>query len=141
MIRLFGKNPTSFGGYYLESAEDVNSIISYVKPIEGNINDENKEFYQENEWRYVPKAPEIRQWISKEDYSDKFSLVTLNETAKNYGILKILSNDIKYIFVKTDSEIPIIIDLIQQELEIHSEDDKKILMSRIVSLQSMNVDL
>lgn len=145
LVRLFGKNPTSFGGYYLESAEDVNSILSYIKPIEGNITINGriiyKEFYQENEWRYVPKAPTICQWISKEVYSNNVSLFPFNEGAKFYGALHIVPTDVKYIFVKFDYEIPNMINYIQQEFGHYPENDFKILMSRIVSLESINVDL
>ncbi len=134
---LFGSN--------LGSAENVNTIISCIKPVEGSMVVGNepitKEFYQENEWRYVPKSPQIRQWVSKEEHSNPHILSQINETAKQFGGLQISPNDIKYIFVKSDSDIPSIIDFIQTELGSFSGNDLKVLMSRVVSLDNINVDL
>ena len=131
--------------YYEESNKDINSIISYIKPIEGNILigtiPTSKEFYQENEWRYVPIDKKIRQWINKEEYADTKVLSKLNEIAKDKGRLQIMPNDIKYIFVKSDANIPGIINFIQTELDHYSGNDLKILMSRIVSSESIKVDL
>ncbi len=145
LSRLFNNNHHATGGYYQGSAEDINSIISYVKPEEGNMMvgaiPTPKEFYQENEWRYVPKVEAIRQWITKEEHLNSLMLNACNETAKNNGTLQITPKDIKYIFVKSDAEIPGIIDFIQTELGHYSGNDLKILMSRVVSSESINVDL
>ena len=145
LARLFTSNPHTTGGYYPGSVEDINDIISYVKPVEGNILvggiPTPKEFYQENEWRYVPKSQAIRQWIFKEDYLDKNKLNVFNEAAKNNGTLQITPKDIKYIFVKSDADIPAIVDFIQSELGKFSANDLKILMSRVTSSESINVDL
>jgi len=126
-------------------AEDVNSIISCIKPIEGNMVvggiPISKEFYQENEWRYVPKSQQIRQWVSKEDHSNAQMLFTLNEAAKQHGKIQASPDDIKYIFVKSDADIPSVIDFIQTELGHYSGNNLKVLMSRVVSLESINVDL
>lgn len=145
LSRIFNNNPHATGGYYQGSAEDINSIISYVKPVEGNITVGSmpipKEFYQENEWRYVPKIQAIRQWINKEEHLDPLKLAQLNEIARNNGTLQITPNDIKYIFVKSDADIPGVINFIQTELGHYSANDLKILMSRVVSSESINVDL
>jgi len=145
LSRLFNQNPHSTGGYYQGSVEDINSIISYVKPIEGTIMvgpiPTTKEFYQENEWRYVPKVQAIRQWISKEEHVVPQTLTNFNEIAKTNGTLQIAPTDIKYIFVKSDTDIPAIINFIQTELGHYSGNDLKILMSRVVSTESINVDL
>ena len=143
--RLLNNNQHSSGGYYQESADDINSIISYIKPIEGTMPvgpmPITKEFYQENEWRYVPRNKAIRQWISKEDHTLPPTLSAYNEIAKNNGTLHLAPTDIKYIFVKSDADIPAIIDFIQTELGHYSANDLKILMSRVVSIESINVDL
>lgn len=138
-------NHKTFDCYYETSGVDINSIISYIKPVEGNILVDKiptlKEFYQENEWRYVPRSKKIVEWIPKEKYAKPTTLSQLNKTAKDNGTLKIKPSDIKYIFVKSDSNIPGIIDYIQTNLGHHSGNDLKILMSRIVSSESINVDL
>ena len=52
-----------------------------------------------------------------------------------------MPNDIKYIFVKSDSDIPNIVNFIQSELDNYPGVDQKILMSRVVSLESLHQDL
>ena len=145
LSRLFNNNPQTTQGYYQGSAEDINSIISCVKPVEGMVlvgaTPTPKEFYQENEWRYVPRVQAIRQWISKEEHLDPLKLAPLNEITKNNGALQMSPSDIKYIFVKSDADIPGIINFIQTELGHYSANDLKILMSRVVSSESINVDL
>ena len=139
------KNNTLGNGYYEGCIEDINSIISYTKPVEGSALiggiATHKEFYQENEWRYVPKAQGIRRWVNKDEYSNSVNLQQLNETAKELGTLQISPNDIKYIFVKSDADIPGIIDFIQTELGGNTVNDTKLLLSRVISSESINVDL
>ncbi|MCK5133696.1 MAG: hypothetical protein KAR40_16275 [Candidatus Sabulitectum sp.] len=145
LYRLCTNDVKAIDGYYIGSKVDLKSIISYIKPIEGNILvgaiPTPKEFYQENEWRYVPRDQAIRQWINKEEYANSTTLSQLNEIAKDNGGLQITPNDIKYIFVKSDANIPGIINFIQTELDHFSANDLKILMSRVVSSESINLDL
>ena len=159
LSRLFNKHPWETGGYYPGSVEDIYSIISYVKPVKENIKNgvaltrsppspapapappPPKEFYQENEWRYVPKSPNIRKWISNEEYSNPAALKQFDEIAKNHGTLSITPNDIKYIFVKSDADIPEIIDFIQVNLKHFTVHDMNILISRVISSESINADL
>lgn len=145
LARLFNSNPHATGGYYPECAGDINSIISLIKPVDGNIMvgpvPTKKEFYQENEWRYVPNVSVIRQWITKEEHLNPLTLNAHNDAAKNNQVLQITPKDIKYIFVKYDADIPNIVDFMQSELGSCSVNDLKILMSRIVSLESINADL
>jgi len=56
-------------------------------------------------------------------------------------MLKFSPKDIKYIFVKRDSDIPEIINFIQAELDQHPSSDIKVLMSRVTSLESISSDL
>jgi hypothetical protein len=110
-----------------------------VKPIKGEMivsgNVIEKEFYQENEWRYVvPKQGIIEQKDfdkNKEEFNKRI------ETSK----LEFTPSDVSYIFVREDAEIPEIVDFINQELDRFPGKDLKILISRIVSLDSIMHDL
>lgn len=68
-----------------------------------------------------------------------------NRDAKNKEMelskIQFLPSDVKYIFVKTDSEIPIIFDFIQNNLGQFPLNEIKILTSRIVSLETIAKDL
>ena len=136
---------SGFNGHYENSGLDVNSVISYVKPVSGSISIDgaptDKDFYQENEWRYVPSKSEINMWISKENHLNEEVLKANNDNSKLHGSLKLEPCDIVYIFVKSDSDIPIVVDYIQTELGDFSGNDLKILVSRVTSTESISVDL
>lgn len=115
------------------------SLIKLVKPLSGKmiINGKTvvKEFYQENEWRYLPNNNSIIIGSQFEKEKD-----AENEKAKAYS-LKIEPNDIKYIFVNSDDEIPSLIDFINNNLGGYPLNDVKILQSRIISLSTIESDL
>ncbi len=142
--RLFENHATD-KGYYKDSARDLNAILSHIKPLEGKMliadGHLEKEFYQENEWRYVPKINDIYQWLDKSTYDNQDELNELNNKTKEQCSLKISPTDIKYIFVKKDTDIPDIINFIQTDMDKHSASDLKILMSRVISLESISADL
>jgi hypothetical protein len=127
-----------------ESEEDEHSnqfykLISLIKPIEGRmvIAGEviEKEFYQENEWRFVPQIGKI---IFYSDYEK-------DKTSENKKIeahsLELAPQDIRYIFVKSDDDIPELVDFINSKLGKYPLNDLKILLSRIVSLKALEIDL
>jgi hypothetical protein len=146
LTRMLHESPRPPMESYVGSAKDINSIIAHVKPIEGDAivdgKPVQKEFYQESEWRYIADVKGILpQWISKEDHSSHEILSFWNEAAKVFSPLRFSAKDIKYIFVKSDKDIPKIIDFIQTKLTHYTERDRKILSSRIISLKSINIDL
>lgn len=128
-----------------EAKKTVRYILAHSKPTEGNIvvgNDVvKKEFYQESEWRCVPKSDKIVDYLSRKDFDDEEVLLKCNELTREHCILPITPNDIKYIFVKSDSEIPDIINYIQTELDHFPNADIKVLMSRVTSLESIRCDI
>lgn len=64
-----------------------------------------------------------------------------NNLTKQYCSIKFTPKDIKYIFVKSDSDIPNIINFIQTELDYFPSSDLKVLMSRVTSLESIRRDI
>lgn len=126
-----------------ENKEDFDfytySLWVHMKPIVGNmiISGEvvEKEFYQENEWRYVPPVDTLI-------LADKFenSKDDANKKVSEHA-LKFVPSDIRYLFVKSDSDIPALVDFINTELGHFPHNDLKILTSRIVSLETLHVDL
>lgn len=122
-----------------EANKQFSKFFPLVKPLSGRMYLKNKvvakDFHQENEWRYVPSdidfilLQDIRQSIDKK-----------NEELEKLP-LKFLPSDIKYIFVKQDSDIPIIFDFIHTALSSHSHKEIKILSSRITSLNIVSRDV
>lgn len=135
-----GKN-----GYYEGSGNDLNQLLSFLKPLEGKMllsgAPVDKEFYQESEWRFVPQQTDVKPWLDKQSYDNATVLEQYNNKTKELSSLKISPTDIKYIFVKSDSDIPEIINFIQTKLDNYSGVELKILMSRVVSLESISSDL
>lgn len=120
-------------------------LYSYTKPLVGSMvvdgKPVQKEFYQESEWRYVPKNDEIEEYLVKSEYDDKDYLKQSNEKTKEHCRLHFTPRDIKYIFVKSDSDIPNVINFIQAELDHFPSADLKVLMSRVTSLESISNDV
>lgn len=122
-----------------ELADNWRKLITLSKPLTGTMlvagKPVEKEFYQENEWRYVPN---IDNFIPQEDYDVLQDEANIN--AKKYT-LKFTPSDIKYIFVHNDSEIPNLFDFITTNLGDYPLNDIKILQSRIVSLSTISMDI
>tara|TARA_R110000868_G_scaffold391396_1_gene661354 strand:+ start:647 stop:1291 length:645 start_codon:yes stop_codon:yes gene_type:complete len=120
-------------------------LLAHTKPIEGTMvvdgEPVKKVFYQESEWRYVPKDPGIAEYMKKWEYDDSDKLKEENEKTRAYSLLKFLPKDIKYIFVKSDADIPDLINFIQSEMDDYPGADLKVLMSRVTSLESISRDV
>jgi hypothetical protein len=94
-----------------------------------------KEFYQENEWRYLPEN--FRMLFPDDFERDREKL---NREIEALGI-KFSPNDVRYIFVKSDAELPTIFDFIQNNLGVYPLNDLKILSTRITSIETLSRDL
>jgi hypothetical protein len=120
-------------------------FLAHTKPVSGKMvidgSPVEKEFYQESEWRYVPQHEAIKPYISKPKFEDKNELDIANSLTKDNCMIKFGPNDIRYIFVKSDADIPNVISFIQTALDHISVVEQKVLMSRVVSLESLSVDL
>ena len=146
--KLFGENLKG-QGFYKNSGDDITAIMSHIKPIEGKmfINGQfiSKEFHQENEWRFAVNGNysdiNIESFLYEHQFHDKKKLEPLNIKSKQMHSLKFAPSDIKYLFVKSDSDIPDLINFIQAELDHYSSSEIKILMSRIISLETISSDM
>ena len=147
--KTFRELTSSCGKFEDDNKKDflynIRYLLAHTKPTQGNmvINGEiiQKEFYQESEWRCVPKHEKINDHITHKKYENPENVVKENALTLEHCQLKISPNDIKYIFVKSDSDIPAIINFIQTELDHFSNADLKILMSRVISLESISRDM
>ncbi|MFZ3192220.1 MAG: abortive infection system antitoxin AbiGi family protein [Moraxellaceae bacterium] len=128
-----------------QAIQNVRYLLAHSKPTEGNMvvagNLVAKEFYQESEWRYVPKNAAIKDYLRNPEFNDEAILKGNNELTLKHSSIKFTPKDVKYIFVKNDSDIPDIINFIQAELDGYPNADIKVLMSRVTSLESIQRDL
>jgi len=124
-------------------AEGTNDLAyklwSLFKPTFGNVvkaeGTVKKEFYQESEWRYVPPGISVIEenyFYLERDHK--------NKEIEKYS-LQFSPGDIRYIFVKNESDIPGLVDFITNSLGKYPLNDLKILQSRIVSLAMLRDDL
>jgi hypothetical protein len=120
-------------------------LVSHIKPTKGiMLKNENKmyrDFYQESEWRYIPRNPSVATHLVHSEFNDAVKIDFHNRQSKKYCSLKITPIDIAYIFVPTDSDIPKIIKFIQNNLRSFSQNDLMILYSRIVSIETLQGDM
>lgn len=127
------------------SRKTMRYIYMHIKPTDGHMildgEPVEKEFYQESEWRYVPKNEAIMSYLFKPDFDNQETLDRNNNLTKEHCSVKFTPKDVKYIFVKNDSDIPDIMNFISTELDAYPSADIKVLMSRVVSLESIQADL
>ncbi|MGR6831350.1 abortive infection system antitoxin AbiGi family protein [Aliivibrio wodanis] len=120
-------------------------LLAHTKPTEGQMVMNNKPvdklFYQESEWRFVPKDSEAPEYLVKSNYEDEAVFNEANELTLKNCALTISPQDVKYIFVKSDTDIPDMINFIQTDLDGFANSDIKVLMSRVVSLESIRQDI
>lgn len=148
LTKLFGENLKG-KQFYKGADDDINTILTHIKPIVGRmfINEQfiSKEFHQENEWRFAVNGKHtdltVKPFLIERNFQDTKLLEAENLKSKNNYSVKVSPSDIKYIFVKTDNEIPDMINFIQSELDHYSSSEIKILMSRVVSLETISRDM
>lgn len=135
-------------GYYNESNSDVNRLMANIKPLQGTMRYDGgmivKEFYQESEWRAVPVdrgSSDVLPWVSERQYQDENFIFEANAKVKELKSLKLTPADIKYIFVKSDSDISSIVKFLQDKLDSYPVAQLNVLISRIVSLETIQRDL
>ncbi|MBW4793803.1 abortive infection system antitoxin AbiGi family protein [Pseudomonas tolaasii] len=123
----------------------LRDFLAFTKPTFGTMIIEDKPiekaFYQESEWRYIAKHDDVKQYIIQSVYDDVEKRSDHNESTRANCLLRVAPSDIRYIFVRRDSDIPEIINFIQAELDAYPSADLKVLMSRVVSLESISLDM
>lgn len=140
------------GGFLLEKVDDMQLLLTYIyysKPYKGsNWDKKNKKFksknrtlYNEREWRYIPPENSREQvnFIFKEFYLND-SFIVLQKNLMRNKILSFKPNDIKYIIVNKESEIPNIIEAVELIKSKYSPEEIKLLISRIISLEQIVED-
>ena len=141
------------------------AIFYYGKPYSGKVSRKDRQtktvtFYNEREWRYVPFADqtirrleeipkEVRAMLSQREYGDPEFLQTATTSLHQHYQLTFAAEDVKYLIVANAQEIPEIFDFIDgnvgkqcgtNELRNCSENDKKRLMARVMSMCQIKED-
>jgi len=123
-------NSKSLGSKVLISDNDINELLQfalYAKNyqgelyINGKLEEKKYKFYDEREWRFVPKSSEIKGNEILLDISKYESNKLLHNNRINDCYLNFMLEDISYIIVNAESEIEQIIDLLQK---VTAKDEK-----------------
>lgn len=122
-------------------------LLKYTKPMTGTTHKsgtaELKDFYQESEWRFIPSVviDTDSSYLVEDDFKREDERCRVDEAALKEGPLTFALTDIRYLFVKTVSEIPFLIDFVNSNLGHYPANQLKILTSRIISLEDVWQDL
>ena len=124
------------------------SLLMYSKPYSGDFTHNGKtnkdvKFYNEREWRYIPiggeKSAPFRT-LSEKQMDNNKELQIENEMLKSYQ-LHFNPNDVKYIFVKEESEIhKIVSDLRKIKSPNYDRRTIDILTSKILTTEQILED-
>jgi len=93
-----------------EAVDHVRYLIAHTKPAIGRMmidgEPTKKDFYQESEWRYVPRHEKVRTHLRQEVFEKDEKLKEAHDNSKEHASLQFLPSDVSYVFVPKDSDIP-----------------------------------
>ena len=129
-----------------EYLECIRNICAYMKCLRGKASTldgehKDKDFYFENEWRYIPPNKKIKPYLKKSEYDDKDILTRNNIIANKEGCIKLRPNNIRYIVVETDWDVYDLIKFIENDLVEYPESQRKELISKILPMEFILQDL
>ena len=143
--RIFSHSLESSSKDDMKPITDCRYLVAHSKPDVGQMiidgNPVSKEFYQESEWRFVPSNEKVPNFMLEKEFFDEEAVEMNNNLSREHSSLRFLPSDICYIFVPKDSDIPNVINFIQQDLDQYPNADQKVLFSRVTSLESIVRDI
>lgn len=117
--------------------------LRFIKPIYGDMYRKGKllknlNFHDEHEWRYILKVDDDNIYPYITEFNDLYSLSEDLTKNPDYG-LKIDSDDIKYLIVKSKADRKELINFIINDCS-YDEMEKYILISKIIVFNELEVD-
>ncbi len=120
-------------------------LLAHMKPLLGSMvirgKTIEKNFYLESEWRFVPQIEQCPIGILKRQYDDKSLRIAYNNILQSQSPLSFAPEDVRYIFVQKDTDIPLLVDFMNSQLSHLSLTAMKILLTRITSLAQIEQDI
>ena len=114
-------------------------LFTLIKPTSGHMMLKTKltekEFSQENEWRFVPAV----DMVLFEDEFEK-EIVEANNYLLAYT-LKYTAEDVRYIFIEFESDIPELLSYLDTLEKVYGKNGVELLKTRIVSLETLQNDI
>jgi len=129
-----------------DQRDQILTIKSFAKNYSGDLVRKSKTlfnyiFYDEREWRYVPKKSDI----DNKPFSIGITQYNNNPDKYNNAIsgyrIKFVPEDISYIIVKSTEQIPKMINFMRTIYsKIYTSDQLDILFSKICSIEQISTD-
>jgi hypothetical protein len=147
------------------------AIFFYGKPYRGHMRRKDSStgmivdkgeviFYDEREWRYVPFADQtimsgeeipadVRAMLSEKEYAKGDVLGKATDSLHQHYRLTFRAEDVKYLIVQHEDEIPEMVDFINGDLQRYGDntellccpqDEKKRLTARLISMRQIEQD-
>jgi hypothetical protein len=130
-----------------ETANNSSNLFRYIKNYESILirNDNtstNYRFYDEREWRYVPALNDdrVKKYLNAEQFK-KYRGTSKNKPFIENINLPFTSDDIKYLIVESNKDIPKLIKVIKNTNSLtKNSNEKDILTTKILTLEQLNED-
>lgn len=130
------------------SYHNIMNLYRYVKNYEGelirdgNIIDPNYRFADEREWRYVPTldTPGVDPFVAISNIRTKQQKKDYNEKVAHLR-LRFEPEDIKYLFVEKENDISELIMHLDDTKSSYSEEIRRRLVSRILTVEQIKNDI
>jgi hypothetical protein len=122
------------------------NLYTFIKNYEGELTRDNKKypnyrFYDEREWRFVPPGEAGVNWGMSDDEYKKFRGSSKSKNFLEEPILDFSADDIRYLIVKKDSDIPPLIRKIRSIDHLSKNPDQAdILITKIMTVDSIHKD-
>ncbi len=117
--------------------DNYRRLAGFCKPLEGKMlvkgQTVSKIFYQESEWRYLADHKKIPRYLMKQEFHDPKILESANTLAAEHCALKFTPQNVKYIFVRSEEDIPELVDFINAELGHFPQHEVQVLIANIVT--------
>ena len=131
-----------------DSKRNLLEVLRYLKPYESILlrpfEEIRKRFYDEREWRYVPNPQDYKSKnyvLSEDEYNNEDLRSDANLKLQN-AKLGFHPNDIRYIIVDNQDEIPEMIEHLRNKAEKFEFDEHtlQLLTSRILTYEQIDED-
>lgn len=123
-------------------------MMAYCKPMHGRVHGvkpkKEKDFYSECEWRFISSIDschgKFKFFLKEHEFRNKRLLLQANHERRKDQMLEFRPEDVRYIAVKSTTEVHKVIDFIDKNLN-HSHPARDLLKTRIIALDELSLDI